>query len=916
MHKKLLLEDNYELAAATLSCIGDGVILTDLTGKIIYINKSAEEIIGSDEPYSAIGKEFDEVFVLYHAQTGERLQNPVACVLNNITETGLENNSVLLYGNSVRKYISATCTPVKTTEGEMKGAVVVFRDITKIKTNEIDHLEEEYNLQAIFNNTPAGMLILNADTRIVKANDTILCQTRTRSEDVIGKRFGEALHCAGSIESNLGCGFGDRCLDCDMGRAIDAALGKNQTTRDMEVMMEILKDSENHMVWFRASVIPLSVNAQNYVAVTLLDISSSKKQELYATESKNMCSNILNQLPLTVWMMDENLQWGYSNKKLNDFTGLPIEDMPVDKIINYIHPDDIQTYQETVNYSQKHKKTISHELRFRRFDGEYIWCLISGVPYYNLEGEYAGYVGSIYDITEAKENEESLKRYQELLISAKEAAETANKAKSEFLANMSHEIRTPINGIVGMIDLTLFTKLGDNQRDNLVTAKECANSLITIVNDILDFSKMEAGKMSLKHITFDLKELIEEIIRTHAPRVNDKGLELNYSFSSSIPHFIVGDPNRLKQILNNLISNAIKFTIQGEITVAVKVINVTKEEVSLRFSVTDTGIGIAQEDISRLFQSFTQIEHSFTKQFGGTGLGLVISKQLAEMMGGRIEVESEVGNGSTFSCYLQFKIGNAIVTNKRILPQIERAARPLHILLAEDDRINQKVIQKILNEKGHIVQTASNGLEALDFFSKDTFDAILMDIQMPKMNGIEAAEKIKHLENGTRHTPIIALTAYALPGDQEKFLTMGMDAYVAKPIQMEELFFLLEQLTSEITHETPDNVILTEDGEVIFTFDNPGRIINHNVVVLDEIAQKIRRLEVEDEWDNVSSIEKIANDIKKISNRIDAIDIKDTAFKIELAARRGNTSEMKNYIGQLKDEFKLYRSSNEEERIL
>jgi CheY-like chemotaxis protein len=415
----------------------------------------------------------------------------------------------------------------------------------------------------------------------------------------------------------------------------------------------------------------------------------------------------------------------------------------------------------------------------------------------------------------------------------------------------------------------------------------------------------------LENINFDIRQLVEELVKAHSTRTIDKGLELNYLFSSSIPQFLIGDPNRLRQILNNLISNAIKFTENGEINIAVKKASNSKDEIELKFAVSDTGIGIAPEELSRLFKSFSQIENAFTKQYGGTGLGLVISKQLVEMMGGRIEVDSEKGKGSTFYFFLKFKVGSLLEERKQPLMRISKTTKPLHILLAEDDAINQKVIVKMLNEKGHSVDTANNGLEVVELYERGNYDVVLMDIQMPIMNGMEAVQKIRQKENKFKYTPIIAMTAYALQGDREKFLSQGMDEYVVKPIQMNELFFALEKVTSNIQYIAPDKLVLTENGEILFTSDRSSQSGRERVAKLAEIYKDIKTLESAAKRDNMNLIEQIANEIKTISNEIDVIDIKDTAFKIELAARRGNLTEAEKYIEQIHYEFKLYKNINE-----
>ncbi len=896
-----------DLALEILTNINQGIITTDVEGKIIYYNSFAQELLEIDADF-AYGKDFNQIFRIYHAESKVQLSSPVSYVLQHRVPTGLKANSVLQTNSGEFKYLSADCSPIIDTKDSLVGAVIVFRDITRLRTSELSHIREEENLNRIFNSIPIGTLILDEYGYAIRANEIFLKFEDMTENDILGKPYGKCISCIGDQETEQGCGYGPRCPDCEIRKAISNAIEYSIMTYNMEYSMIQLRGRELFHFWIRASIIPIIVADKKIIVITLVDITANKNRELTAKAAGDYCRRILNQLPFTIWMSDQKFILKYSNRAIGDMTDAELEETPLNQWDYLIHPDDIERFTSIASEAIETRSLFMEEARIRYKDGSYIWCLLNAAPYYESDGSFGGYVGSIVDITERKEQEEDIRRYQELLISAKEAAEAAYKAKSEFLANMSHEIRTPINGIVGMLDLTLLSNLDDDQTDNLVTAKACANALINIVNDVLDFSKMEAGKMTLENITFNLKEMIEEIIRVHSPKAADKGLELNYTLSSLIPQYIVGDPNRLKQILNNLISNAIKFTIRGEVTLIIKSTRVTKEEAELVFTVTDTGIGITEEDRERLFLSFSQIENSYTRQYGGTGLGLVISKQLLEMMGGRIEVESEYGKGSTFRFYVTFPIGNALVTNKKVRPSISKAEKPLHLLLVEDDKVNQKVIRKLLIERGYTVQEASNGIEAIELFTKDTYDAILMDIQMPKMNGIDAAAKIRSLEQEGKHTPIIALTAYALTGDREKFIRLGMDEYVSKPIQMEVLFNVLEKATSKSKFTTPENIVLTEEGELIFTFDKPIPSVQPDSQALDEIARKIELLQAE--CDNIIRAEAIAKDIKEIAAGIDAIDIKDIAFKIELAARRGNPEDVKSYIDQITYEYRLYHNTS------
>jgi len=393
----------------------------------------------------------------------------------------------------------------------------------------------------------------------------------------------------------------------------------------------------------------------------------------------------------------------------------------------------------------------------------------------------------------------TLRKTQEELIRSKELAEAATKAKTIFLSNISHEIRTPMNGIVGMVDILKRSQLTQEQLDYLDVIEVSSGNLLMIINDVLDFSKIEAGQITFEKTRFNLSDEINQVLKILQYKIAQKNLDISFKIAPDLPQQLIGDPLRLKQVLINLCDNAIKFTSEGSVHIRVEFVEIAELSVRLRFEIQDTGIGISHENQSKLFKSFSQVDSSTTRKFGGIGLGLAISKNLIQLMNGNIGIISEEGKGATFYFDCEFGVSHKTLCedkNQEFINLVQQNKK-LKILLVDDNIINQKVAKLNVQKLGHSVVTVSNGMMAIEKFISESPDAILMDIQMPEMDGIEATARIREWErqnNASNRIPIVAMTANTMKCDKELYVASGIDDYLCKPFTDRELIRLFDRI--------------------------------------------------------------------------------------------------------------------------
>lgn len=750
-----------------------------------------------------------------------------------------EEKSVDAQGNSV--YNLRKMYPVFDADGNLEIVIGYGINITAVKRIEEQIRLSESRYRGIFDNSLALICTHDLNGMIMDLNRASIDTFKFPREQLLGSSLRDLMPA-------------ERRADFD-----DVYMAQIREKGKAEGIMVALDKDGKKIYLLYHNYLVTNEGEQPYVIGFSQDITGRFDAERALKKSEEKYRNIIANMNLGLLEVDANEHIIYANNSFCDMCGYELEELLGKNASAIFWNEEELIANEEVVRRRKQGASDAYEIKTRNKNGEQKWWLISGAPSFDNKGNFVGSIGIHLDITLQKTLEYELRK-------AKSDAELSAQAKEVFLANMSHEIRTPMNAILGIGRLLEKTHLGTQQKFYLQTIHNAASNLLVIINDLLDFSKIEAGKLTLEHIGFDLNALMRNAIQILNHKAEEKGLLFKHTCSKEINGILIGDPYRINQILMNLLSNSLKFTDSGTVTVACELLSDDATTQLVRFKVMDTGIGMSKDFLANLFDKFSQEDESVTRKYGGTGLGMSISKQLIEMMGGTIDVQSEKNQGTTISFDIQFRKGTA-ADIEQMAPDIidTQILKGKRILLVEDNDMNRLLANTILTQYGAGVTEAANGSVAIELIGAQIFDLVLMDVQMPVKDGIETTKQIRmELDSSI---PIIALTANAYKKEAERCLNAGMNDFISKPFEEKALVQMVATWLGRTAPQGGDPeepaMMAEEQPELLYNLEKLEAISRNN----DDFVEKMLAMFCESMPDLVLQLQEAAeqNDWKKVA---------------------------------------------------